>query len=113
MGNRSSLEKRLAEASIDDVIKYSTGKGLKEAQSTFSKLSQSTTGTTKAGDIKRGGSKPYLLGSSTKLEHNDTSGETSVLGSKQLVQYLQQQVKQPKSLQALSKKPCVLLQVGA
>lgn len=89
MGNRSSLEKRLAEASIDDVIKYSTGKGLKEAQSTFSKLSQSTTGTTKAGDIKRGGSKPYLLGSSTKLEHNDTSGETSVLGSKQLVQYLQ------------------------
>lgn len=89
MGNRSSLEKRLAEASVDDVLKYSTGAGLKEAQRAYSTISRSTTGTTKAGDVLRGGVKPHLLGSSTKLEHNETSGERGVLGSKQLVQYLQ------------------------
>jgi hypothetical protein len=89
MGNRSSLEKRLAQASVDDVLKYSTGAGLKEAQRAYSMISQSTTGTTKGGDVLRGGAKPHLLGSSTKLEHNETSGEHGVLGSKQLVQYLQ------------------------
>lgn len=89
MGTKSSLEKRLAEASVDDVLKYSMGSGLKEAQRTFSAMSQSTTGVTKGGVILRGGAKPHLLGSSTKLEHNETSGEHGVLGSKQLVQYLQ------------------------
>jgi hypothetical protein len=89
MGTRSSLEKRLAEASVDDVLKYSTGAGLKEAKDAFSAMSRSTTGSTKGGDVLRGGIKPHLLGSSTKLEHNETSGEHGVLGSKQLVQYLQ------------------------
>lgn len=85
----SSLEKRLAEVSEADVLKYSSGPGIKAAQETFSAISRDTTGTSKAGRLMRGGVKPYLLGGSTKLDHNDTSGIDSVLGSHQWIQYMQ------------------------
>jgi hypothetical protein len=85
----SSLEKRLAEVSEDEVLKYASGPGLKAAQETFGAISRDTTGTSKAGRLMRGGLKPYLLGGSTKLDHNDTSGIASVLGSHQWIQYMQ------------------------
>jgi len=85
----SSLERRLAEVSEDEVLKYSQGEGLKAAQTTFGAISRDTTGTSKAGRVMRGGAKPYLLGGSTKLDHNDTSGIDSVMGSHQWIQYMQ------------------------
>jgi hypothetical protein len=85
----SSLEKRLAEVSEDEVLKFGSGPGLKAAQETFSAISRDTTGTSKAGRRMRGGLNPYLLGGSTKLDLNDSSGIDSVLGSHQWIQYMQ------------------------
>lgn len=87
--NISSLERRLAEVSEADVLKYSSGQGLAEARETFGAISRDTTGTSKAGRVMRGGSNPYLLGSSTKLDMNDKSGLEGVMGSHQWIQYLQ------------------------
>jgi hypothetical protein len=85
----SSLERRLAEVSEADVLKYSSGPGIKAAQETFGAISRDTTGTSKAGRLMRGGANPYLLGSSTKLDLNNSSGIDSVLGSHQWIQYMQ------------------------
>lgn len=85
----SNFERHLGQVDPEEVLRYSTGSGLKKAQATFSAISQSTTGTTKAGDVLRGGTSPHLLGSSTKLEHNDTSGIGRVMTSQQWIQYLQ------------------------
>lgn len=85
----SSLERRLGEVSEAEVLKYSSGQGLAAARDTFGAISRDTTGTSKAGRLMRGGSKPYLLGSSTKLDMNDTSGIEGVMGSHQWIQYLQ------------------------
>lgn len=87
--NISSLEKRLGTVSEAEILKYSQGQGLVEAKETFSNMSRDTTAFSKAGRLMQGGKKPYLLGSSTKLEHNDASGLSKVLGSRQLIQYMQ------------------------
>lgn len=85
----SNFERHLAQVDPEDVLRYSSGSGLKEAKSAFSKISQGTVGYTKAGSAVAGGRNPYLLGSSTKLEHNKTSGIRDVLKSHQTIQYLQ------------------------
>jgi len=85
----SSLERRLGEVSEAEILKYSSGQGLAEAQGTFGAISRDTTGTSKAGRLMRGGANPYLLGSSTKLDMNDSSGIEGVMGSHQWIQYLQ------------------------
>jgi hypothetical protein len=85
----SSMEARLAEVTPEEVERYSTGAGLKEAMTTFSQISRDTIGMTKAGREVRGGQNPRLLGSSTKIEHNDESGVDRVLGSRQWVSYQQ------------------------
>lgn len=85
----SNFERHLGQVDPEEVLRYSTGSGLQKAKQTFSAISQSTTGMTKAGEIKRGGASPHLLGSSTKLEHNVTSGINKVMTSQQWIQYLQ------------------------
>lgn len=87
MARKKTATEILAEVDPEDVLRYSTGRGLKQARSTFRKISQSTR--SERDPSVRGGRNPFLLTKdSAKLRHNDTSGLRQVMKSSQKIQYL-------------------------